>query len=109
MQTFVIADIHGWPGPLSRLLDKIRPQAKPGDTLVFLGDYIDRGPHSREVIEEAIAEKHRWPGPEDENGIYVHRGMPRGGHPCEFKAEILVWMESDGINYRLHKPVIYGH
>src|SRR5207248_10886150 len=46
---------------------------------------------------------------EDENGIYVHGGMPRGGHPSEFKEEILVWTQSNSINYRLGKPVVYGH
>jgi serine/threonine protein phosphatase 1 len=48
-RTFVIGDIHGCHQALVRLLEKIAPD--PGrDTLVFLGDYIDRGPASREVI-----------------------------------------------------------
>ncbi len=47
--TYVIGDIHGCLQPLQRLLQKIEPQ--PGDEVVFIGDYIDRGPQSREVVE----------------------------------------------------------
>ena len=46
---YVIGDIHGCLTPLQRLLDKVGPG--PGDELVFIGDYIDRGPQSREVVE----------------------------------------------------------
>jgi serine/threonine protein phosphatase 1 len=47
--TYVIADIHGCLGSLQALLALLRLQ--PTDELVFLGDYIDRGPESRGVIE----------------------------------------------------------
>ncbi|MBI3002212.1 MAG: serine/threonine protein phosphatase [candidate division NC10 bacterium] len=46
---YVIGDIHGCLTPLLRLLDKVAPGA--ADELVFIGDYIDRGPQSREVVE----------------------------------------------------------
>jgi serine/threonine protein phosphatase 1 len=52
-KTFVIADIHGCHDALQRLLARINPD--PGqDTLVFLGDYINRGPDSRQVIETLL-------------------------------------------------------
>ncbi len=41
-----IGDIHGCLDPLLRLIQRVPPQ----DELVFLGDYIDRGPHSDGVI-----------------------------------------------------------
>ncbi len=50
-----IGDVHGCFNAMLNLLDKIeldraaRPEAKA--TLVFLGDLIDRGPASRQVIE----------------------------------------------------------
>ena len=47
--TYVIGDIHGCLGPLERLLEKITPG--PGDEVIFIGDYIDRGPNSREVVD----------------------------------------------------------
>ncbi|MGE5848552.1 MAG: metallophosphoesterase family protein [Candidatus Methylomirabilota bacterium] len=50
--TYVIGDIHGCLRPLQRLLGKIAPQ--PGDEVVFIGDYIDRGPQSREVVEHLL-------------------------------------------------------
>lgn len=50
--TYVIGDIHGCLQPLQRLLAKVAPA--PGSELVFIGDYIDRGPHSREVVEHLL-------------------------------------------------------
>lgn len=44
-----IGDIHGDVFKLNRLLEQINPTSN--DTLVFLGDYIDRGENSKEVIE----------------------------------------------------------
>ena len=44
-----IGDIHGCHTALRGLLAAIAPQ--PHDTLVLLGDYVDRGPDSRQVIE----------------------------------------------------------
>lgn len=48
-RTFVIGDIHGELGHLRTLVAKL-PLLDEADTLVFLGDYLDRGPHSSEVI-----------------------------------------------------------
>src|SRR5687767_16013829 len=47
---WVIADVHGCFATLQALVEK-RLQPSPGDTLYFLGDYIDRGPSSKEVID----------------------------------------------------------
>lgn len=50
MEAFIaIGDIHGCPDPLLELLEKTR--SYPGHKLVFLGDYIDRGPDDNRVIE----------------------------------------------------------
>jgi len=51
-RTFVIGDVHGCLDELERLLDAICPAA--GDTLCFLGDYVDRGPSPKGVIERLI-------------------------------------------------------
>ena len=51
-RTFAIGDIHGYLDALNGLLDIIRPNS--GDTIVMLGDYVDRGPNSRGVIERLI-------------------------------------------------------
>ncbi len=44
-----IGDIHGCAAELRVLLNKLPLDDDP--TLVFLGDYVDRGPDSKEVIE----------------------------------------------------------
>ena len=47
-----IGDIHGEIDKLNSLLDKINPTKS--DTLVFLGDYIDRGDHPKLVISTLL-------------------------------------------------------
>ena len=49
MFTFVIADIHGRADLLEIALSKIYNYASEG-TIITLGDYIDRGPNSKEVV-----------------------------------------------------------
>ncbi len=51
-RTFVIGDIHGCSDELDRLLEVLSPGS--ADTVCFLGDYIDRGPSPRRVIERLI-------------------------------------------------------
>lgn len=48
-RVIAIGDIHGCSAALQALVEAIQPT--PDDTLVPLGDYIDRGPDSRGVIE----------------------------------------------------------
>jgi len=52
MRTFTIGDIHGCSTSFKELIKSIDLQ--PSDTLVLLGDYVDRGPDSRGVIEYII-------------------------------------------------------
>lgn len=47
-----VGDIHGCDAALAAVLEAITPT--PDDQLVFLGDYVDRGPHSRQVIDRLI-------------------------------------------------------
>ena len=49
--TFAIGDIHGCHQALLNILKQCRDYAKgEAHRLVFIGDYIDRGPDSRSVI-----------------------------------------------------------
>jgi serine/threonine protein phosphatase 1 len=48
--TFAIGDIHGCIRPLRRMLTHIDAYAS-GGTVVFLGDYVDRGPDSKAVLD----------------------------------------------------------
>jgi serine/threonine protein phosphatase 1 len=47
-----IGDIHGELYKLHNLFDKL--SINKSDTLVFLGDYIDRGEHSKDVIDHLL-------------------------------------------------------
>jgi serine/threonine protein phosphatase 1 len=47
-----VGDIHGCSAALDGLLEAIQPT--PDDTLVLLGDYVDRGPDSRGVVERLM-------------------------------------------------------
>ena len=57
MATVAVGDIHGNFSALKDLLDKVLPDMDKTDTLVFLGDYIDRGPDTRSCIERIVALK----------------------------------------------------
>src|SRR5437762_1663815 len=49
-RTYVTGDIHGDLEALLRVTRQL-PELDSGDTLVFLGDYVDRGPQSAQVVE----------------------------------------------------------
>jgi len=46
---FAVGDIHGCVDELAAMLRSIAPAR--GDTVVFVGDYVDRGPSANDVIE----------------------------------------------------------
>lgn len=48
-RTIAVGDVHGCSQALRAIVDAIQPTAD--DTLVFLGDYVDRGPDSRGVLD----------------------------------------------------------
>jgi serine/threonine protein phosphatase 1 len=52
-RTFALGDIHGELGQLQVVLAKL-PSLDAQDTLVFLGDYVNRGPDSRGVIDHLV-------------------------------------------------------
>lgn len=49
-RTFAVGDVHGDLAALERALAKL-PELDDEDTIVFMGDYIDRGPKSAQVVE----------------------------------------------------------
>ena len=52
MPLYAIGDIHGCGATLDRLLERIAPT--PDDHLVFIGDYVDRGPDSHGVVARLL-------------------------------------------------------
>ncbi|PKL18983.1 MAG: serine/threonine protein phosphatase [Spirochaetae bacterium HGW-Spirochaetae-5] len=51
---FLVGDIHGHLSKLIKIITLVKKDFKSGDSFIFLGDYIDRGPSSFEVIEFLI-------------------------------------------------------
>lgn len=52
MRTFVIGDIHGCVDELAGLIEGL--DLDPLDRVIFLGDYVDRGPNSKAVVSFLI-------------------------------------------------------
>src|SRR5690242_18675614 len=49
-RTFVVGDIHGDTEAFDKVFGKLPPMTAD-DTIVFLGDYVDRGPDSKGSVE----------------------------------------------------------
>ena len=52
MRILAIGDIHGCQTALQSLMSLVQPRTE--DVVVFLGDYVDRGPATRDVIETLL-------------------------------------------------------
>jgi serine/threonine protein phosphatase 1 len=52
-RVFVVGDIHGCVDELDVLLESLA--LTTGDTVVFVGDYVDRGPASKDVVDVLLA------------------------------------------------------
>ena len=59
MRLVAVGDIHGHLDKLTDLIGKVQPG--PDDQLVFLGDYIDRGPDSKGVLDCLISLQEQHP------------------------------------------------
>lgn len=62
-KTYAIADLHGRYDLLLAAIERIELGNHSGGTIVFTGDYVDRGPQSRQIIERLIAgpsDPSRW-------------------------------------------------
>jgi serine/threonine protein phosphatase 1 len=52
--TIAIGDVHGNRAALDDLLTRLEGELEATDTVVFLGDYIDRGPDSKGCIDRIL-------------------------------------------------------
>jgi serine/threonine protein phosphatase 1 len=59
MHSFVVGDIHGCFDELHYLIESLPLEG--GDRLVFLGDYIDRGPNSKDVVSYLLELQNKGP------------------------------------------------
>lgn len=56
---FAVGDIHGCLTHLVRMIEAVRFDSK--DRIVFIGDYIDRGPDSRSVVDLLLDFRETFP------------------------------------------------
>jgi len=98
MRTLAISDIHGCLEPLEKMWEVIAPQAE--DRIIFMGDYIDRGPDSKAVIDFIIDKQ------QDFNIIAL-----TGNHEEKFSLSEMDHTDCEGwINYWGGQPTLdsYG-
>ncbi|MCL4677261.1 MAG: metallophosphoesterase [Alphaproteobacteria bacterium] len=100
-RVYAIGDVHGHLETLERMHDEIERDMRFAHDLtahiVYLGDYIDRGPHSAHILERLIELKAR------EDGVY--RSFLLGNHEhymIRFMnepdlAETMEWLQWGGI------------
>lgn len=55
---YAIGDIHGCLEPLQRLMGRLH--LSEADEVIFLGDYVDRGPDSKRVIDYLLTLRGRY-------------------------------------------------
>lgn len=94
--TFAIGDIHGCRAQLLQLLSVIEFSAT-GGRIVFLGDYVDRGPDSRGVVERLMA------GPQKSGWEWVtlkgnHEAMMVGA--LRDNRDVELWLANGGAETR---------
>jgi predicted MPP superfamily phosphohydrolase len=86
-----IGDIHGYADKLIQLLEKLGYTCKngsyghPSRKVLFVGDYIDRGPKIREtlmIVRQMVESRNAIAlmGNHEYNALCFHYEEPEGGH-----------------------------
>ncbi len=90
MRRYVIGDLHGCSKALRTMIEELSPSSD--DQLIFLGDYIDRGPDSRDVVDQLLSLSQ-----------YTRTIYLRGNHELMLLGVLLcgcdpkIWMQSGGL------------
>jgi serine/threonine protein phosphatase 1 len=85
--TIAIGDIHGCLEPLQALVAQLPPR----EELVFLGDYVDRGPQSAQVIDYL-----QWLSLERPCRLLTGNHEAMMAAACEDPEEISIWLFNGG-------------
>ena len=107
-RVIAIGDIHGEIEKLNSLLKKLEP--KKEDTLIFLGDYIDKGKHSKEVIEKLLKLQKQT------NCIFLkgnHEDMLLKAYNTRNEKDVTLWLLNGGLetyeNYGDFEKIFFMH
>ncbi|RYD95820.1 MAG: serine/threonine protein phosphatase [Sphingomonadales bacterium] len=99
---FAIGDVHGEATKLRQLhgaiLDRIAFEGQPAK-IVHLGDYVDRGPDSRSVIDQIMALEQRFDGNRSVDVISLmgnHEQMMLDAYDAPHAADGGMWWEQGG-------------
>jgi serine/threonine protein phosphatase 1 len=101
-RTYAVPDLHGRHDLLTAAVEKILDHSRGHDAkIITLGDYIDRGPDSREVMERLISCS--WP----ELPLIALKGNHEAmmWECCKNLSEIGWWCKNGGVQTLLS----YGH
>ena len=97
----VFGDLHGAISPLRQVLDRVKP--RPDDTLIFLGDYIDRGENSRAVIDRLMDLEQQFAcvflkGNHEDMFLQAYESMGAGLAEDEMLSEeMILWLTNGGM------------
>ena len=97
VRIYAVGDIHGRADVLAELFMLIDQDLEARPTLrsieVFLGDYIDRGPHSREVLDLLIARRQR------QVAVFLKGNHEAYAHQVLSDPSVLSdWLQIGGVN-----------
>ena len=94
---YAVGDVHGCLDKVLRLLEHLNYDPAQ-DRLIFLGDYIDRGPDSKGVLDFMIQLQRENPA-----NIFL-----RGNHEDNFLTYLQACLVGNQANYRLCAPFFSG-
>lgn len=98
----VFGDLHGAITPLRQVLNRVKP--RPDDTLIFLGDYIDRGENSRAVIDRLMELEQEFncvflKGNHEDMFLQAYDSMgPTLHEEVILSEEMILWLSNGGIS-----------
>ena len=103
---WVIGDVHGYFGTLEALIERLAPSES--DAIVMLGDLIDRGPTSANVVNyvRTTANVHSIRGNHEQMMI---EGFDDALFFRDLSKEARIWYHNGGVNTELSYIAKYGN
>jgi len=92
-----VGDTHG---DLEASQKVIKEYLKPGNKIVFLGDYVDRGPKSKENLDFLLETKKKYP-----NQIYLLQGNHEGHRILKFSPADF-WESLNEKDYKKYSSIV---